>query len=113
MHMADCPCRQDLAKSKAALDLRKAEALAKAVRSAQHQLQPIVERLKQEAAVRKEQDKKQEVNAGSCAVLCHAALCCAMPCHAALCCAVLCRAVLCRAVPCRAVHAVPCRAVLC
>ena len=85
MHMADYPCRQDLAKSKAALDLRKAEAVAKAVQSAQNQLQPILERLKQEAAVRKEQDKKQEVSAGSCAVLCCAVLCCAVLCWAGLC----------------------------
>ena len=67
--MADYDCRQDLAKSKGALNLRKAEAVAKAVESARHQLQVVVERLKQEAVVRKEQDKKQEVAAGRCAVL--------------------------------------------
>ena len=83
MHMADCSCRQDLAKSKAALELRTAEAVAKAVQSAQHQLQPVVERLKQEAAARKEQDKKEEVTGGSCAVLC--TLCCAVLCQPGLC----------------------------
>ena len=117
MHMADCCCRQHLAKSKAALELRKAEAVAKVVQSAQHQLQPVGERLEQEAAVRKEQDKKEEVTGGSCAVICM--LCCAVLCCAVLCCAVLCWAVLRCAVPpyagaCRLLCcAVMCCAVLC
>ena len=83
--MADYLCRQDLAKSKGSLDLRKAEAVASAVQSARHQLQPIVEQLKQEAAVRKEQDKKQEVVAGSHAMLCCAVLRCAVLRCAGLC----------------------------
>ncbi|KAL3134938.1 hypothetical protein ABBQ32_007900 [Trebouxia sp. C0010 RCD-2024] len=52
--------RQELAKNKAALELRKAEAIAKAVQSARQQLRPTLEKLKQEAAVRKEQEQKQE-----------------------------------------------------
>lgn len=66
MSRADYPCRHDLAKSKAALDLKKAEAIAKAVQSAQQQLKPIVEQIKQEAEVRKEEEKKQQVTSGVC-----------------------------------------------
>ena len=53
--------------------------MAKAVQSAQQQLKPVVQRLKQEAALLKEQDKKQEVTAGIClcAVLPHVVLRCA------------------------------------
>ena len=60
-------CRQDVAQSQASLQLRKAEAITKAVLATRQQLIPIIEQQEKEAAARKQEAQKAQV---CCAIMC-------------------------------------------
>ena len=60
-------CRQDVAQSQASLQLRKAEAITKAVQATRQQLIPIIEQQEKEAAARKQEAQKAQV---CCAIMC-------------------------------------------
>jgi len=58
-------CRQEVAQSQASLQLRKSEAITKAVQATRQQLIPIIEQQEKEASARKQEAQKAQV----CAVL--------------------------------------------
>ncbi len=54
-------CRHDIAQSQASLQLRKAEAITKAVQATRQQLIPIIQQQEKEASVRKQEAQKAQV----------------------------------------------------
>lgn len=90
-------CRREVAQNEASLQLRKAEAVTKAVQATRQRLVPIFEQQQKDAAARQEEEEKAKASYMLCYVeLCHVALGYVMLSllrHAVLCCAMLCSAV--------------------